>query len=83
MRKSDMSLYKSYQQNEQFREDFRAVIIKMLSDSLDCIEIQKTKDNHITERHHDSNKNTSYIDFIPQDGVLGKIAESELSSELQ
>lgn len=83
MRKSDMSLYKSYQQNEQFREDFRAVIIKMLSDSLDSNEIQKTKDNHITERHHDSNKNTSYIDFIPQDGVLGKIAESELSSELQ
>ncbi len=35
MRQSDMSLYKSYQQNDGFKDGFRTVIIRMLGDALD------------------------------------------------
>ena len=35
MRQSDMSLYKSYQQNDGFKDGFRSVITRMLGDVLD------------------------------------------------
>ena len=35
MRRSDMSLYKSYQQDEGFKDDFRSVITRMLGDAFE------------------------------------------------
>ena len=41
MRQSDMSLYKSYQQNDDFKDGFRSVIIRMLGDAIDEYESHK------------------------------------------
>lgn len=38
MRQSDMSLYKSYQQNEGFKDGFRSVVARMLGDTFDVFE---------------------------------------------
>ena len=35
MRRSDMSLYKSYQQDEGFKDDFRSVVTRMLGDAFE------------------------------------------------
>ena len=43
MRQSDMALYKSYQQNEGFKDGFRSVIIKMLGDSTEVYAFQNKK----------------------------------------
>ena len=48
MRQSDMSLYKSYQQNDGFKDGFRSVITRMLGDALDEYEShhKKSKTQH-------------------------------------
>lgn len=43
MRQSDMSLYKSYQQNDGFKDGFRSVIIRMLGDALGIYGFQNQK----------------------------------------
>jgi hypothetical protein len=43
MRQSDMSLYKSYQQNDGFKDGFRSVIIRMLDDALGVYGFQNQK----------------------------------------
>ena len=43
MRQSDMSLYKSYQQNDGFKDGFRSVIIRMLGDAIDEYESHQQK----------------------------------------
>jgi hypothetical protein len=43
MRQSDMSLYKSYQQNDGFKDGFRSVIIRMLGDALGVYGFQNQK----------------------------------------
>ena len=43
MRNSDMSLYRSYQQNEGFKDGFRSVIIKMLENSVEILGFQSQK----------------------------------------
>lgn len=43
MRQSDMSLYKSYQQNEGFKDGFRSVVVRMLGDVLDEYESHQQK----------------------------------------
>lgn len=58
MRQSDMALYKSYQQNEGFKDGFRSVIIKMLGEStevyvqnkLECVEDDREVRNLIYNR---------------------------------
>lgn len=43
MRKSDMSLYKSYQQDEGFKDGFRMVVIKMLENSVEMLGFHSQK----------------------------------------
>jgi hypothetical protein len=49
MRQSDMSLYKSYQQNDGFKDGFRSVIIRMLGDALGVYGFQNQKLQYVED----------------------------------
>ena len=82
MRKSDMSLYKSYQQDEGFKDGFRTVVIKMLENSVEmlgfhsqklcCIEDDKDVRNLIYNRLI---MNPSTSDYTLQREVMEEYGE--------